>query len=99
MNPICDNHFVYASFWASRTFFLLITINSAVLEVWTKKNAHLLDEFQNTFIYNFIVNKVCIFSIINNSLTSKYVQMLGDIGVCGFYLVSDLTDREFSILQ
>lgn len=43
----------------------------SALEIWTKKCTHFLDEFQDTFIGNFIINKIGVLAEINNSLASK----------------------------
>jgi hypothetical protein len=60
------------------------------LEIWAEKYPHLLDKFQDTFVGNFVENEIGIFAVIDNPLTTQYIQVLGNVCVGGFNLLPDL---------
>lgn len=70
-----------------------------VLKIWAKKRTHFLDEFQDTFVGDFIENKIGIFAVIDDPLTSQNIQVLGNISVGCFNLIADLTNRKFFVLE
>ncbi len=65
----------------------------------TEKLMHGLNQLQNAIIINPIINKICIFSINNNTVIPQDGEMLGNIGVGGFDLGLNISNRHFIILQ
>jgi len=60
---------------------------------------HLLDEFQDAFVCDPVVNEVGILAEIDNSLAPQDVEMLGHIRVRCLYTVPDFSDRQLLVLQ
>jgi len=59
----------------------------------------MLNQLQNSFIGDPVIDEISILSEIDNSLTSQNIQMLRYIGIGGFNRFSDITDRKLSILK
>jgi len=70
-----------------------------LLKIRAKKYAHLLDEFQDTLVGDFIKNKIGVLAVIDYALASQNIQVLGNIRIGGFHLIPDFTNGELFVLQ
>lgn len=60
---------------------------------------HFIYHVKYAFISNPVVDKICLFPVIYNSLAAKYIQMLRNIGIGRLYHIGDVANGELSILQ
>jgi hypothetical protein len=60
---------------------------------------HGFDQFRDPFITDAVIDKVGIFAKIYNALIAENPQVLGNVGVAGVDLVTDISYAQFAILE
>lgn len=60
---------------------------------------HLLNQLEDSIIGDSVVDEIGVFPKVDDPLAPEYVQVLGDIGIGGFDLFSDVSDRHLMFLK
>jgi hypothetical protein len=66
---------------------------------FTEELSHLGDQVKNPLVFDLVVDEVSVFSGTDNALVAQNGQMLGDIGIGGLNLLTNIADRQFLRLQ
>jgi hypothetical protein len=69
------------------------------LLLFTEKQPHRLDQLCYSIIADPVKDEIGVLAEINNTMASQYGEVLGNVGIGGPYLVSDVSHRHFPLLE